>query len=419
MSTTYNDAEQGYAVFARGDRKQDYRSSSNASSTTTFQATGSLKQGTQTISIPKSSEAKYVLIGNPFMSILDMEKVMADPANAGVIGPNIYVWDANIDGNAFKQGGYREVIRQSVNSWTSTGAGTNPNYIESGVAFFVMPASNVTKQLYIKESHKVDGVPGISPFGSVNDSLGRLFVNLEVPDTSGMTRLVDGVVAFFDRAYLDALGDMVDVQKQSNMGTGAFGFMHRGLRLSMEGRSWPKDDSLKSLSLDMRSVGLGNYTIRLIPSSMQREGFSMWLKDNVLRKEIRIDSIKETRYQFRIGNEAERDTARFTIEYRSVAINRQMVPEDAAPDSTVMIGIYPNPTSGRDASLTFGNIPAGNYMVEIFSMTGRLESTSQVEISGNRKVHVLKGTKAYPAGEYVVRVTRWGQPLRTLKWIVQ
>jgi hypothetical protein len=360
-----------------------------------------------------------VLIGNPFMSLLDMEKVMADPANAGVLEPYIYVWDATIDGNTFKQGGYREVVRNVDNTWTSTGAGTNPQYIESGVAFFVKPASDVEKQLYIKESHKIDGVSSIIPFGSSTDSIGRLYVNLEVPDTAGTARLVDGVVAFFDRNYQDSLGDLVDLKKQSNMTAGALGINHRGIRLSMEGRPWPKDDSTKKIPLDLRSIGNGSYTMRMIPSRMQRAGFSMWFKDLVLRKDIRIDSTRETLYQFKIGNEAERDTGRFAIEYRSEASKVMIVPAEVESDSTYSIILYPNPSTGGKANISFNNISAGNYLIEIFNMSGKMVFKKQVELSGGRSVMSLQGTRSYPAGEYLIKVKRGGEQVRLLKWIVQ
>ena len=117
LNTTYTDARQGYMLFARGDRRQQYNGTGN-SSPTVLQATGALKQGTISLTIPPLASAGFVLVGNPYMSLLDLEKVIVD--NPDVIDNTVYVWDANIDGNAFKQGGYRAVTRTGVNAWMVT-----------------------------------------------------------------------------------------------------------------------------------------------------------------------------------------------------------------------------------------------------------------------------------------------------------
>ena len=113
-------------LFARGDRGQQYNVTGN-SSPTVWQATGELKQGTIKVTIPALSSAGFVLVGNPYMAVLDLEQVILD--NTGVIDNTVYIWDANIDGNSFKQGAYRAVTRTGASNWTATGAGANPQYL--------------------------------------------------------------------------------------------------------------------------------------------------------------------------------------------------------------------------------------------------------------------------------------------------
>ena len=203
------------------------------------------------------------------------------------------------------------------------------------------------------------------------------------------------------------------------MTAGALGINHLGIRLSMEGRPWPEGDSLKTIPLDLRSIGNGSYNLRLIPSGLKRMGFSMWLKDRVLSKDIRIDSTQETVYHFKIGSEAERDTGRFTIEYRNLASKEITVPADVAPDSTYSITLYPNPSTGGNTNISFNNVSAGTYLIEIFNLSGTSIFKKQVDISGGSNLLTLQGTRMYPAGEYLISVKKGGEPVRMLKWIVQ
>ena len=147
-------------LFARGERQQTSNGTGN-SSATVLKATGALKQGQINVTIPALASAGFVLVGNPYMALLDLEKVILD--NATVIDNTVYIWDANIDGNAFKQGGYRAVTRTGVSNWTASGAGANPQYNESGSAFFVKPtASGGTLSLCpLNTSDPVEHIPRV------------------------------------------------------------------------------------------------------------------------------------------------------------------------------------------------------------------------------------------------------------------
>jgi hypothetical protein len=414
MSTPYSSADQGYAVFDRGDRKQLYTVSS-AVSTTTLQATGTLKQGDQSVTIPALASAGYVLVGNPYMSLLDMEAVYADAENLNIIEPVVYLWDANIDGS-FKQGGYRTITRTGTDAWTSTGAGAYPQYIESGVAFFVNPKNGGT--LKIKESHKVSGTPGIQPLGTSENGLARLFVNLEVKDTGDSRRLVDGVVAFFDDRYKVSLEDAVDIRSMSNMGAVPMGWRQAGERLAMQGRPWPVDSTLMSMELDTRSLGTSAYLLRLKSDGLKREGFTAWLKDGYLKQQVALDLEGETLYEFRRTGDAGVDSGRFEILYRKMATAATASPEPAS-DMRGGIRLYPNPSKYGDVRLSLRGMPAGAYHVQVMDVLGR--------VLGNDKLQHPEGGGSYrlpkwgkpSTGRYVVRVTNQDGQAHTLQLIVE
>ena len=416
MSTTYSSADQGYAVFVRGDRRTAYFGTTNAT-TTTLQATGTLKQYNQSVTIPALASAGYVLVGNPYMSLLDMEAVYADAVNANIIEPVVYLWDANIDGS-FKQGGYRTITRTVSGVWTSTGAatGANPQYIESGVAFFVKPKNGGT--LTIKETHKVSGTPGIQPLGTSENGLARLFVNLEVKDTGDSQRLVDGVVAFFDDRYKVSLEDAVDIRSMSNMGAVPMGWRQAGERLAMQGRPWPVDSTLMSMELDTRSLGTSAYLLRLRADGLKREGFTAWLKDGYLKQQVALDLEGETLYEFRRTGDAGVDSGRFEILYRKMATAATASPEPAS-DMRGGIRLYPNPSKYGDVRLSLRGMPAGTYHVQVMDVLGR--------VLGNDKLQHPEGGGSYrlpkwgkpSTGRYVVRVTNQDGLAHTLQLIVE
>ncbi|MFY7793716.1 MAG: hypothetical protein ACOVQS_08050, partial [Chitinophagaceae bacterium] len=139
-ATTYASAAQGYMVFARGDRKLDFPSATS-SGATTFRSTGTLKTGNQTVSVASATTSKFTLVGNPYMSVLDLSALYA--SNTSVIEPSFWIWDANIAGTN-KQGGYVNVYKSGTQWVTNTGSYIDPQLIESGMAFFVEPVSSLS-----------------------------------------------------------------------------------------------------------------------------------------------------------------------------------------------------------------------------------------------------------------------------------
>ena len=415
LTTTYTAADQGYMLFARGDRQQTYNGTGN-SSATVLQATGALKQGTVNVTIPALASAGFVLVGNPYMAVLDLEKVIVD--NAGVIDNTVYIWDANIDGNSFKQGGYRAVTRTGVNTWTASGAGSNPQYIESGSAFFVKPSSS-GGTLSIKEAHKVDGTPGIAPHSSMTDGPSRLFINLEVTDTANR-RLVDGAVAFFDTNYKDALGDPVDIAPMTNLTAGSITLRQSGRRLSMEGRPWPLDNAARSIPVDMRNLGDDAYVLRILPTNMTKEGFAAWLKDRHLNKETALKTDDETLYPFRRTGDPGIDSSRFEIVYRlSKPTNAgTLTPDDAAGE----IGpkLWPNPAKGSEVKLSLGSLVPGRYDVQVLDMAGRLVLKTTIDHLSTHGSYEIFGKVKPATGIYTVQLMDQEKQLKeTLRLVME
>jgi hypothetical protein len=317
----------------------------------------------------------------------------------------------------FKQGAYRVVTRNNVNDWTATSAGANPQYIESGSAFFVKPSSS-GGTLSIKESHKVDGTPGIAPHATMTDGPSRLFINLEVTDTANR-RLVDGAVAFFDTNYKDGLGDAVDIAPMTNLTAGSITLRQSGVRLSMEGRPWPEDSSARTIPVDMRNLGDDAYVLRILPTNMSKEGFAAWLKDRHLNKETALKTDDETLYPFRRTGDLGIDSSRFEIVYRlsKPTTPGTLTPDDAAGESAPRL--YPNPAKSADVKLSLGSLAPGRYEVQVLDMSGRLVLTKSVEHKIIGAAHNILGKEKLASGLYtLILIDQNKQPKETLRLVV-
>jgi hypothetical protein len=350
------------------------------------------------------------------MAVLDLEKVILD--NSTVIGNTVYVWDANIDGNAFKQGGYRAVTRTGVSNWTASGAGANPQYIESGSAFFVKPTAT-GGTLSIKESHKVDGTPGIAPHSSMTEGPSRLFINLEVMDTT-KRRLVDGAVAFFDTNYKEALGDAVDIEPMTNLTAGSVTLRHGQARLSMEGRPWPADTTARTLPVDMRNLGDDNYVLRILPTNMNKEGLTAWLKDRHLNKETTIKLDEEILYPFRRTGDPGIDSSRFEILYRlsKPSNTGTLTPDGAAGE--IVPRLYPNPAKDADVKLSLGSLAPGRYEVQVLDISGRLVLKKSIEHISSAAGYSIFGKGKPAAGHYsILLIDQKNQYKETLRLVME
>jgi hypothetical protein len=338
--------------------------------------------------------------------------------NTDVIEHMIYIWDANTDGNAYKQGGYRAVTRTGPGAWTITGGASNPQYIESHTAFFVRPTAT-GGTLQIKESHKVIGTPGIAPHGSSANNLSKIFVNLEVTDTENR-RLVDGAVVFFDAQYKDDMGDALDIVSMSNITAGALGLKQSGMRLSMEGRPWPADTLQRTIPLDMRNLGDDAYVLRLVPESLKKEGFRVWLKDRHLNITTELKTEGENLYPFRRTGDTGIDSGRFEIVYR---MTKTSTPGTLTPDGvteTPSAKLYPNPASASDIKLSLRAMAPGKYTIHVLDISGRLVAVNSLEHSSLHGEYPEMSGLRLSSGQYIIRLIDTDKQLKeTFRMVVE
>lgn len=405
MNTTFTGAEQGYMVFTRGDRKQEFPTTVTPSaSATTFRSTGVLKWGNQTVSVAPSNSSKYTLVGNPYPSVLNLAALYT--ANPSVINPSFWIWDANLEGN-FKQGGYVHVTLSGTTWVTNTGTYTNPERIESGTAFFVEPVSSSSAaDITISESHKYTGTtPGISPFSTDNDDIGRVYVRLETKGDSGIRQIVDGVRIDFQKDFKETLGDASDREKMRNtISQGGLWLSREGRSLVAEGLPWP-GAAKRSITLYMGSVGSQQRILRIDPRAMADKNAKVWLKDRYLGSETEVDMSKGLDYAF-TGTGAATDSARFELVFAEAARpgTGGVAIEPGTGDEKPSVMLYPNPSASSDVKLSLRSMPTGDYVVQVVDLKGSLLMNSRITHSGrNEEYRILKGRRL-PPGRYIVRL---------------
>jgi hypothetical protein len=421
MTTDYANAAQGYMVFTRGDRKLDFPSATSSSSTT-FRSTGSLKTGNQIISVAPASTSKFTLVGNPYMSVLNLDAFYT--TNSAVINPSFWIWDANISGTN-KQGGYVNVYQSGTQWVTNTGTYINPELLESGMAFFVEPKSSLSTatDITIMETHKSgESAAGLSPFSTDKpDDHGRMYVRLERADDKGRRQIIDGVMADFHSSFKETLMDMSDREKLRNgISRGALWIPREGKFLSGEGLPWPKEVK-RSIPLSMSGVGDQTLLVHINPTGMRDRYVKAWLKDNVLKREIEINMSQPTDYDFIGTGRSDWDSTRFEIVYVEAGrpgTGVTLEPDDAAEQPSVKL--YPNPSSSTDVKLSLRAVVPGMYTVQVLDMRGRLIATNPLEHrSTNGEYRVLQGRRLSP-GQYIVRLISADKQLKeTLRMVVE
>jgi hypothetical protein len=418
LSTTYAAAAQGYMVFTRGDRKLNFPSTNN-SGATTFRSTGTLKTGNQSVSVAPASTSKFTLVGNPYMSVLDLAALYA--SNTTVIEPSFWIWDANMAGTN-KQGGYVNVYKSGTQWVTNTGSYINPERIESGMAFFVEPNTTLSASatLTITESHKSSAASaGLSPFSTdQSDDHGRMYVRMERADEQGQRQLIDGVMADFHSSFKTSLGDPSDREKLRNgISRGALWLTTEQKILSSEGLPWPTETK-RSIPLYMSGVGDQTLIVRVDPRGMRDRYVQAWLKDNVLKRQVEINMNAPTDYDFIGTGSAAWDSTRFEIVYVEAgrpSTGVTLEPDDAAEQPSVKL--YPNPSKSSDVKLSLRAMAPGSYSVQVLDMTGRLVATSTLNHrSVNGEYRILEGRLLSP-GKYLIRLSQSGTPVQTLQLI--
>ena len=111
-----------------------------------------------------------------------------------------------------------------------------------------------------------------------------------------------------------------------------------------------------------------------------------------------------------------------------VVENKNPITEDVAAKQTTIadalsakgISVYPNPVTDGIVKLSFDNLPAGKYQLQVLDLSGKLISAKELTINSKMQIEQLRLPELVGKGNYLVKVfSETNNVSRTTKLIVQ
>ena len=382
---------QGFLIFATNPflgASDLFGVGSTGSSQTTISASGQLITGDVTYSDIVSN--KFYLIGNPYASPIDFEKILADPVNSGIDK----IWF--IDPTVGALGGYVTWQEGFGYSNGATSFTANPVF-QSGQAFFVR-ASYSASSLIIKESHKSASSSNttINRVGSnATKSTSELFrILLERANDTIFTNM-DGVVAAFYAGGSNDV-DTNDAGKLINPSE-TLSLFNSNSSLSIEHRESIKDNDILTLRILQMKVG-ASYQLKLYTENFTYKG-NAYLTDTYLGTTTQIalnGSVFE--YTFQVTSDALSIGNRFIITFKTdLSLNLSDTP-------TMSFNLYPNPATSQDSInvLFHSGANSEGYTYKILNIYGQLLSEGHLSIKNLHGVIDLRGSLS--SGLYFIQM---------------
>lgn len=405
------DNQEAYLLFIRGNRNSLYTAGTE-SSRTTLRATGTLKQGTKTVSI--NGTKGYTLLGNPYAAPLDFDHLYNNTGNSSVIKQQFWVWDAATG----DYGGYK-LIKNISGTYLdiptpftgTTGTSTNLTIIQSGQGFFVEPASAAGGTLTIRENDKAAN--GDAPVNVLfrAGSMEKMRINL-YQQNSNTTALADGVMAVYDNSYNTAVKDNDDVRKPNNFNEN-MAIVRNGTYMIMEAR--PLINDKDTLFLEMWNLKQQQYQLQLKAEKMEASGLRAYLEDTYLQTKTPV-SLQG--YAVPVNFTVTSDAASAALKRFRLLFTLDVTPVTVNTTSQSLITIYPNPLQTRTATLRIQNIKAGKYTVQIENSIGQQQLQQQILHAGGSNNLQLQLPQSIIPGLYFVKYLRDGMLINTEKLII-
>ncbi|WP_396602434.1 MopE-related protein [Algibacter sp. R77976] len=322
-----------YHILVRGDRNTDLTNNNATPSVTTLRATGELtaeNEGSSTIAITVP-EQRFIAIGNPFQSQVDMDAVLT--TNATNITPTFYwVWDPTLG----YRGAYTTII---ASSGMSVPADSDANqYLQAGQAGWVYTQGAGDSSLSFTQASKANSEMETEVFktSSKNDeSVGQLSLSLyESSALANNESAADGLLILFDTEGNNAV-DGLDAPKITNLDEN-FATNNNGTLLSIENRAAPQD--AEEIQLEINTYRNTNYTI--VAEGIAMQGETAYLSDAYTSVLTEIPQNGTVNYAYSVDSSIEESVAgdRFKIIYAATALSVDTLDMDK-------ILLYPNPTS--------------------------------------------------------------------------
>ena len=356
-----------YFLYVRGDRNSLIANSNANPTATTLSTTGSIYQGTVSTDISANNGAAttYHLIGNPYVSPININSFLTNANNANNIENYIYVWDPKMTNTANGVGG--------ILTLTYNGTGYDPTTIglsysngttelPSGMAFFVQKtSSNCTNcTVNFTESMKSTGAISSNGFKTASQLDGKMQINLAVKINDSTEGVADGLLAIYDAAADAQVVASEDAAKMNNFGE-SMSIKNGTALLAVEKRPLNNIDTLF-----INTEGLTNRNYRLVFNPSQFDpSVKAQLIDHYQNLTYPVAIQQKTVYDFTIdANTASKASARFELRYSNSSLGI------GNTSNIETVSVYPNPTRDAQVFIAMHNQAAGIYQVQIVNAMG-------------------------------------------------
>lgn len=292
---TLSNSTVAYMLFVRGDRSATAFAS--PVSPTVLRTRGVIKQSDQANITIASPATAFTAVGNPYPSRIDFRRMTPTPTT----GTKLYVWDpiATI-GSQYGLGAYQTLTFDGSDFAVTPGGGSysapynkDPNYLESGEAFFV-GGNAASYTITFKEDIKPSGSGLISSAYKRPQTLkANLFIN-----NNGVTSLMDGIRADIGANFSNSVDDD-DAYKLLN-GAENVSLKRNGQVLSVErhGSIITKD----TFYLNLGNLKFQNYQWQLTIDNMDQPGLTGFLEDNYMHTSTPLTLNGSTVVDFAVQN---------------------------------------------------------------------------------------------------------------------
>ncbi|CAN5478573.1 hypothetical protein BH11BAC3_BH11BAC3_00270 [soil metagenome] len=295
----------GYFAFVRGDRDPANTIVPNTN-VTTLSAKGYLQVGTQTF--PASSvAAAFTLIGNPYMSPVDFNKL-----GLNNLERRFYAWDPRLN----VVGGYvvvEDLLGTGNYTVTPPSPGKQYTKIQSSQAIFVQTSLGAPASLTFTEQAKSDSLYPLMfrPLGQPQS----IRINLNKNNGSSKT-LADGTYAEFDDRFSKEV-TIQDALKFGNINE-LIGFYRSNKMLAVERR--PTLTSDDTLYIRITKTTQRKYNLDLVTNHLAQNSIEGFLIDNFLNTTTPIDLNGTNSIDFEVNsNSSSAAPDRFKIVFKQLA----------------------------------------------------------------------------------------------------
>lgn len=321
----------------------------------------------------QTGASNFNLLGNPYPSELDIDKFLADPANAGILDGTIYLWTHNtlpssqIPGNwaynytSDDYAAYNSTGGVATRKALSTGISENTptGKIASGQSFFIQakgPGTAVFKNSMRQKGTNNDFFRHAAPVAN-DGTKQRMWLNF-INDQGAFKQLLIGYLPEATNGYESRFdGETFNANAAVN-----FYSVCNDKLLSIQGRSFPFDQS-DVITLGFTVTTAGNFTVEIDKTDAFFNTKPIFLKDKLLNL---THNLKNGSYPFSTAAGTFDD--RFELRFTESALSNQAF--EINPNAIVL---------WNEAG--FVEVASSNYQmqkIEVNDLNGRIIFTAHI-----------------------------------------